>query len=66
MRATKQALNDCLPGIATKNCQIESTRMDNIVNYVKAGGSIVLKFEVFACGGEEKTSTDNMASFTQG
>ena len=39
--------------------------MDSIVNYVKAGGSIVLKFEVFA-GSEEKTSTDNVASFTCG
>jgi hypothetical protein len=39
--------------------------MDRIVNYVKAGRSIVLKFEVFA-GSEEKTSIDNVTSFTQG
>lgn len=44
--------------------------MDRIVNYVKAGRSIVLKFEVFA-GSEEQTSTDSItllpiASFTQG
>jgi hypothetical protein len=38
--------------------------MDNIVNCVKADRSIVFKFEVFACN-EEKTSTDDMASFTQ-
>jgi hypothetical protein len=38
--------------------------MDNIVNYVKADRSIVLKFEVFACS-EETTSTDDMASVTQ-
>lgn len=37
--------------------------MDNIVNYVKAGRSIVLKFEVFACG-EEKICTDDIALFT--
>ena len=39
--------------------------MDSIVNYVKAGRSIVLKFEVFA-GSEEKTSTDNVVLFTYG
>ncbi|MDQ3726898.1 MAG: hypothetical protein M3269_00575 [Thermoproteota archaeon] len=37
--------------------------MDSIVKYVKAGRSIVLKFEVFA-GSEEKTSTDSITSFT--
>ena len=37
--------------------------MDRIVNYVKAGRSIVLKFEVFA-GSEEQTSTDSITSFT--
>ena len=37
--------------------------MDSIVNYVKAGRSIVLKFEVFA-GSEEQTSTDIITSFT--
>jgi hypothetical protein len=39
--------------------------MDNIVNYVRAGRSIVLKFEVLACS-EEKTSTDNMVPFGYG
>ena len=37
--------------------------MDSTVNYVKAGRSIVLKFDVFA-GGEEQTSTDSITSFT--
>jgi hypothetical protein len=37
--------------------------MDSIVNYVKAGRSIVLKFDVFA-GNEEQTSTENITSFT--
>jgi hypothetical protein len=37
--------------------------MDSIVNYVKAGRSIVLKFEVSA-GSEEQTSTDSITSFT--
>jgi hypothetical protein len=39
--------------------------MDNIVNYVKGGRSIVLKFEVFVCS-EEKTSNDNISSFIYG
>ena len=38
--------------------------MDNIVDYVKADRSTVLKFELFACS-EEKTSTDDMPSLTQ-
>lgn len=38
--------------------------MDNIVDYVKADRSTVLKFELFACS-EEKTSTDDMTSLTQ-
>ena len=37
--------------------------MDRIVNYVKAGRSIVLKFEVFAGSGEQ-TSTDSITLFT--
>ena len=39
--------------------------MDSIVNYVKAGRSIVFKFEVFV-GSEEKTSADNVASLAYG
>ena len=38
--------------------------MDNIVDYVKADRSTVLKFELFACS-EERTSTDDMASLTK-
>jgi hypothetical protein len=38
--------------------------MNNIVEYVKADRSTVLKFELCACR-EEKTSTDDMASLTQ-
>jgi hypothetical protein len=40
--------------------------MDSIVNYVKEGRPIVFKFEVFFACGEEKTSTDNIASVTYG
>ena len=37
--------------------------MDKIANNVKAGRSIVLKSEVFACS-EEKISTDDISLFT--
>jgi archaeosine-15-forming tRNA-guanine transglycosylase len=37
--------------------------MDSIVNYIKAGRSVVFKFQVFA-DSEEKTNADNVASFT--
>jgi hypothetical protein len=39
--------------------------MNNVVNYVKVGRSTVLNLKyIFACS-EKKTSTDDMASFTQ-
>lgn len=37
--------------------------MDSTVNYVKAGRSIVLKFDVCA-GSEVQTSTENITSLT--
>jgi hypothetical protein len=37
--------------------------MDSTVNYVMAGRSIVLKFDVCA-GSEVQTSTENITSFT--
>jgi hypothetical protein len=54
--------------LLTRSCNNELAEskhqsIDSIVNYVKVGGSIVLKFEVFA-GGEEQTSTDSITSFT--
>jgi hypothetical protein len=38
--------------------------MNSVVNTIKAGQSVPLKFEVFA-GTEEKTSTSDISSFTQ-
>jgi hypothetical protein len=56
--------------LLTRSCNNELAEakhqsIDSIVNYVKVGRSIVLKFEVFA-GSEEQTSTDSITSFTQG
>jgi hypothetical protein len=48
MQVTKQAPNDCLPGLATRIGRVKAPMNGHsIVNYVKAGGPIVLKFEVF-------------------